>query len=201
MLFWRPQIKEASAAQVTVNGSGLSSGTVGEPCSFSIYAPSKATFAPTSCSVAFEGPSKPDIKFCSSPTHVECSWCPSLPGVYKVFVRYLGEEIPGSPFLCKIDGGLSVGRGHLRKIHCTGRGLTDGRVNRDNEVTIAEVAGVIGGLSVSMEGPGQPEMRFMKNSDNTLSLIYRTKIPGIYTLNIMFTGLHVTGSPFKVNVT
>lgn len=193
-------MKEVSAAQVTVNGSGLSSGTVGETCSFSIYAPSAQKFAPTNCSVAFEGPSKPEIKFLTTQSQVECSWCPSLPGVYKVFVRYMGQDIPGSPFLCKIEGGLSVGRNHLRRIRCSGRGLNSPRVNHDNEVRIDEIAGVIGGLSVSMEGPGQPEMSFVKDDDQ-LTLVYRTRVPGVYTLNVMFTGLHVPGSPFRVNVT
>lgn len=206
MLFWKPKSPTSatpiSPSEITVNGCGLSSGTVGEHSTFSIFAPSKSlSFDPSSCSVAFEGPSKPEIRFTATRSQVECQWCPLLPGSYKVFVRYQGEEIPGSPFMCQVDGGYSIGRSHLQRIRCNGSGLTSPRARKDNHILIDQVAGVIGGLSVSMEGPSQPKISFTKNSDDTLSLVYRVSEPGEYILNVTFTDIHVSGSPFKLNVT
>lgn len=57
----------------------------------------------TDCSVAFEGPSKPEIKFVSKEMTVNCDWVPKLPGNYKIYVRYQDKEIKGSPFMCKVS--------------------------------------------------------------------------------------------------
>lgn len=206
MIFFKPKSPTSTPpitpSEITVNGCGLSSGTVGEQSTFSIFAPSKSiSFDPSSCSVAFEGPSKPEIRFVATKSQVDCQWCPLLPGNYKVYVRYQGEEIPGSPFTCQVDGSISLGRSHLQHIRCSGAGLSGGRIKKDNHILIDRVAGVIGGLSVSMEGPSQPKISFTKNPDDTLSLIYRVSEPGEYTLNVTFTDIHVSGSPFKLNVT
>jgi filamin-B len=184
-----------------VNGSGLSSGTAGEPCKFSIHAPSSQKFSPSSCSVAFEGPSKPKIEFETTKTSVACSWTPVLPGNYRVYVRYSGEDIPGSPFNCKIEGDLSESSRPTRIIKCIGDGLISPELDFPNEVIIDGAQGVVGGLSTSMEGPGRPELSFKNNPDGTLSLFFKASVSGTYILNIKFMGQHVSGSPFTLKMT
>lgn len=44
-------------------------------------------FVQTNVSVAFEGPSKPEIKFTTKEMTVNCDWVAKLPGNYKIYVR------------------------------------------------------------------------------------------------------------------
>ena len=44
---------------------------------------------------------------------------------------------------------------------------------------------MIGGLNVSMEGPGKPVINFRTNSDDgSLSMFYQVPSAGSYTLNV-----------------
>lgn len=60
----------------------------------------------------------------------------------------------------------------LKKVKVTGKALTDGRTKLTNEITIdTRQTDIIGGLSVSMEGPDKPEINFKKNEkDGTMLL-------------------------------
>ena len=78
---------------------------------------------------------------------------PKLPGEYKIYVRYEDKEITGSPFKCKVTGGEELTKQQLSKIKCSGAALKDGKVNVTNEIVVdTKESGVIGGLSVKMEG-------------------------------------------------
>ncbi|RWS17759.1 Cheerio / Filamin-A/C -like protein [Dinothrombium tinctorium] len=191
-------------ATVLANGPGLSSGTAGEVCKFSILSPSggAAKFNPAACSVAFEGPSKPEIKFVTSKDGtVECTWTPKLPGNYKIYVRYDDKEITGSPFLCKVTGGEELAKQQVAKIKCSGNALKEGKANLTNEVVVdTKESGIIGGLGVSMEGPAKPEISFKNTEGGILILQYKPSTPGQYKLHLKFQDIHVPGSPFTINV-
>lgn len=191
-------------ATVTASGDGLSKGVTGSILTFDIIGtPNKeAKFIPTSVSCAFEGPSKPEIKFFSKELAVTCEWLPKLPGVYKIYVRYEDKEIMGSPFSCKVTGGEEMVAEAVKKIKCAGPALTNGRTKLSNEVIIdTRGSPIIGGLSVSMEGPAKPEINFRKNEkDGTMILTYKPDTPGQYKLHLKFQETHVPGSPFPINV-
>ena len=80
--------------------------------------------------MAFEGPSKPEIKFVSKEMTVNCDWVPKLPGNYKIYVRYQDKEIKGSPFMCKVVGGEEVVKDQIKKVKVSGKALTDGKFLR-----------------------------------------------------------------------
>lgn len=175
------------ATTVSASGDGLSTGKTNEVCSFSIVGtpPTEkdgAKFEPTACSCAFEGPSKPEIKFTANNLAVQCDWVPKLPGNYKIYVRYNDEEIKGSPFMAKVTGGEEVAAAETKKIKVAGKALTEGRTKLSNEVIIDTRSSlIIGGLSVSMEGPAKPEISFKKNEkDGTFVLTYKPDTAGEY---------------------
>jgi len=189
-------------SSVLANGPGLSAGEAGQVVKFNILAPTGGKFNPTLCSVAFEGPSKPEIKFITCKDgSVECNWTPKLPGEYKIYVRYEDKEITGSPFKCKITGGEELTKQQLSKIKCSGAALKDGKVNVTNEIVVdTKESGVIGGLSVKMEGVSKPEISFKNSSGGILILQYKPDKPGQYKLHLTFNEIHVPGSPFTINV-
>ena len=156
MLFASKSRRQLNMANVTASGDGLSSGVVGVPLSFTIVGPPPtdkdgAKFDPTACSCAFEGPSKPEIKFSSSNLIVSCDWTPKLPGSYKIYVRYADADVKGSPFTCKVTGGDDVAEAEAKKVVVSGKGLTEGRNKLTNEVVIdTRTSLIIGGLSVSL---------------------------------------------------
>ena len=190
-------------SSVLANGPGLTSGKATEPCKFVILSPPGASkFNPASCSVAFEGPSKPEIKFITGKDgNVDCSWIPKLPGSYKIFVRYEDKEISGSPFSCKITGGEDLAKQQVGKIKCSGAGLKEGKIHVTNEVIVdTKESGIIGGLNVSMEGPAKPEISFKNTSGGILVLQYKPTTVGNYKLHLKFQEIHVPGSPFAITV-
>lgn len=191
-------------SSILANGPGLSSGKAGEPCKFTILSPpGSSKFNPASCSVAFEGPSKPEIKFVTNKDGtVECTWTPKLPGNYKIYVRYEDKEISGSPFLCKITGGEELAKQQVGKIKCSGAALKEGKTHVTNEIVVdTKESGIIGGLNVSMEGPAKPEINFKNTSGGILILQYKPTQPGNYKLHLKFQEIHVPGSPFQIKVT
>jgi len=191
-------------SSILANGPGLSSGKASEPCKFVILSPpGQFKFNPASCSVAFEGPSKPEIKFVTSKDgNVDCSWVPKLPGTYKIYVRYEDKEINGSPFTCKITGGEDLAKQQVSKIKCSGTALQEGKIHVTNEVIVdTKESGIIGGLNVSMEGPAKPEINFKNTSGGILILQYKPSAVGNYKLHLKFQEIHVPGSPFAIKVT
>lgn len=203
MLFWRPPLINTSASHITVSGTGLSSVLVGQSNSFTIVAPRHHSFRPSSCSVAIEGPAKPEIKLKASGNQADCSWKPLAPGMYRIYIRYSDQDIPGSPFLVNVRNHLPALQRHPSTpiVRCFGPGLVEGKVGRENKVYIEGANRLIGGLNVLMKGPSKPEMSFCKTDDESkVGLIYKTMVPGRYLLIITLTGIHVNGSPFPIEV-
>ena len=185
--FSNPNYYLSMASKVNASGDGLSSGKTGEVASFSIVGTppiekDDTKFEPTACSCAFEGPSKPEIKFTANNLAVQCDWIPKLPGNYKIYVRYNDDEIKGSPFMAKVTGGEDIATAETKKIKVAGKALTEGRTKLSNEVIIDTRSSlIIGGLSVSMEGPAKPEISFKKNEkDGTFVLTYKPDTAGEY---------------------
>lgn len=138
------------AEQIDVSGDGLISGKTGCDMYFQIKPKDteeakQAQFSATHCQVTFEGPSKPSIKFRTGENNVvNCCWMAYLPGAYKIIIRYAGDQIEGSPFVCNIEeseNGLEMLEKQLSKIVCSGPGLQTGLVNESNEVRVNEVNG------------------------------------------------------------
>ena len=124
---------------------------------------------------------------------------PSLdPGKYEVFVRWNGGNVEGSPFVLKV-----IKRPMPEKIKAYGPGLTNGHAGQEGNFTVETSEGGPGTLAVRLHGPRgafKINMRRHPNNDRTILVRYDPTIEGTYRVDVMWSEVHVPGSPFTVNV-
>ncbi|WP_411022996.1 filamin/ABP280 repeat domain-containing protein, partial [Salmonella sp. s51228] len=120
-------------------------------------------------------------------------------GRYKVAVKWADTHIPGSPFVIKVFQGPNAS-----KVHAYGPGLEDGLAGSLGEFYIdtnyagmgtltIRVHGVKGAFKIDAYAPDDAKPR-------DLTARYDPQIPAIYTISIRWSGDHVPGSPFRVDV-
>jgi len=208
-------------ANVMAIGSGLISGRTNMANDFTVYHNGKGYGG---LSVAVEGPSKSDIRY--SDNHdgsVKVHYTPSIPGEYKINVKYDGFHLRGSPYTVMVRGeDLSVGhtatvstplagygspysrhspqRHSVANVRVSGRGLYSGISNVQNEITVDVRDAGSGRLHYSIEGPGNVESKNHGLFDGYYRIYYRPDRSGEYKITIRYNDLEVLGSPFKVRV-
>ncbi|KAG9509414.1 Filamin-A [Fragariocoptes setiger] len=182
------------------HGAGLVSAVAGVVNSFTVFV--QAGHPISGVSVAFEGPSKPEITFKDNKDNsVEVKYVPKVGGDYKIHCSYDDKPIKGSPFYLKVTGSPENTRRLVEKISCSGEALTQGKVGTVNEISVdCKDAGITGGLSIAMEGPSKPEVTFADNKDGTLKVKYKPQQSGKYRLHLKFGEFSVPGSPFTITV-
>ncbi|KAI6660564.1 Filamin-B-like [Oopsacas minuta] len=120
-------------------------------------------------------------------------------GRYKIAVRWGDAHIPGSPFLIKVFQGPDAS-----KVRAYGPGLEDGMANGTGEFTIDTKNAGIGTLIVRVHGIKGAFKIDAYAADDTQPRIllgrYDPSLPGIYTISIRWSGEHVPGSPFRVEI-
>ena len=121
-------------------------------------------------------------------------------GKYQVNIKWAGEHIPGSPFKLKVYPGPNAGA-----VKAYGPGLEPSiEVGEDGDFTIEtknagigtltiRVHGVKGAFKISAEAVSEEDPRTMKAH-------YDPKEPGDYIVAVRWSGTHVPGSPFSVNI-
>jgi len=186
-------------ASVEAHGGALVTGVAGAPNRFTVFTQGHNV---AGLSVAFEGPSKPEISFANQKDgSVEVCYTPKCGGDYKIYVKYDSKDVRGSPFKCNIAGDIQQTRGLVQKVKCSGPALKEGHTHLTNEFLVdTKEAGISGGLQVAMEGPSKPEVSFKDNKDGTLKVCYKPDKAGQYKIHLKFGDLHVPGSPFVINV-
>lgn len=106
-------------------------------------------FDVTQLQVGFEGPSQPEVKLVTRKNkNVDVTFIPEVGGDYKIHIKYKGEYIFKSPFLCKIIGSS---RTKLGKLTCSGD-TQKGRIGVKNSI-------IIDGRQLSVNGE---EINFKK---------------------------------------
>ena len=120
-------------------------------------------------------------------------------GRYKIAVKWGDAHIPGSPFLIKVFQGPDAS-----KVRAYGPGLEDGMVNGTGEFTIDTKNAGIGTLVVRVHGiKGAFKIDAYATDDSQPRVLlgrYDPSLPGIYTISIRWSGEHVPGSPFRVEI-
>ena len=120
-------------------------------------------------------------------------------GRYKIAVKWGDTHIPGSPFICKVFQGPDAS-----KVRAFGPGLEDGMVNGTGEFTIDTKNAGIGTLIIRVHGIKGAFKIDAYAADDTQPRIllgrYDPSLPGIYTISIRWSGEHVPGSPFRVEI-
>jgi len=125
------------------------------------------------------------------------SFTPREVGEHLVNVFRNGQPIHGSPFRIVISGNEI---GNASKVKVYGPGITQGMANVVNQFTINTKEAGVGGLGMSVVGPGKVEIKCEENPDGTTQVSYTPHEPGQYQLAIKYADENVPGSPFTLNV-
>uniref|UniRef100_A0A4W5PNZ1 Filamin C n=1 Tax=Hucho hucho TaxID=62062 RepID=A0A4W5PNZ1_9TELE len=99
-------VNAMNSGLVTAYGPGLCHGTINKPVTFTVVTKNAGEGG---LSLAVEGPSKAEIT-CKDNKDGTCtvSYLPTLPGDYKIIVKFDNKHIPGSPFTAKVTGDDSI---------------------------------------------------------------------------------------------
>ena len=120
------------------------------------------------------------------------------PGRYTVSIRWNGVLIQGTPFRLKL-----VSPPRPENVTAYGPGLEDGCVGQAGKFAVDTADGGTGLLAVRVHGP--KEAFKIKTSrhpehDRTLMVQYDPTNAGQYRIDILWSGEHIPGSPFVVNM-
>ena len=120
-------------------------------------------------------------------------------GRYFVFVQWSKAQIPNSPLKLKVHPRANAGM-----VKAYGPGLHNGKLGDTGEFTIETKDAGIGTLSIRLHGI-KDAFRIeakQESADNprTLKAHYYPSLPGQYVIFIRWSGDHIPGSPFKVDI-
>lgn len=93
----------ADPGRVFASGNGLHSGETGKPCEFIIDTLNAGAGA---LAVTVDGPAKVQLDCKEVQEGYKVSFVPSAPGDYLITIKFVGVNIAGSPFKCKVTGPL-----------------------------------------------------------------------------------------------
>ena len=120
-------------------------------------------------------------------------YIPTNAGLQKMNVTFGEAAIPETPMKLNIFDASKV------KAH--GPGLEDG--NKSGEQTHFMVdmreAGE-GNLQVTVDGPTKTPVNIKDQANNVVKCEYTPTVPGDYTVNVQYEGVHIPNSPFSVKV-
>jgi filamin len=91
----------ADPGRVFASGEGLSSGQTGKPCEFLIDTLNAGAGA---LAVTVDGPAKVQLDCKEVTEGYKVSYIPSAPGDYLITIKFVGTNIAGSPFKCRVTG-------------------------------------------------------------------------------------------------
>ena len=129
-----------------------------------------------------------------------CSYLPDTPGTYNVVILWAGQPIPGSPFPVNVAQGSDA-----TACDAYGPGLEakDLKEGTETEFWVETAGAGEGTLSLSIKGPKGPIYGDMKVEDEgrgKYHVFYTAPTPGQFIIDILFGGLHIAESPYKVHV-
>ena len=190
----------------TAKGSGLSSGAVGTPVSFTVDIPNEA--GPGSISVSVSGPHPPKpIEITNNEDNtMTVTYHPKAPGDYKIEVFWADGHISGSPFTASIAGTATR---NPQLVFATGDIITSGsmKVNQLGTIDVVPQEGAgPGPLRAKLEGPSKGALELSNNQDGTMLVSFVPKDPGDYKLHLLWgedtesPQSEISGSPFIIKV-
>ncbi len=127
-----------------------------------------------------------------------CSIKPSALGKLMVHVRCGGYEIDGSPFKIRV-----MPPPVPENVRVFGQGIQDGYVGQEGQFTIDVSDAGYGYVSFKVHGPKRAfkiHMSHHPNVDDAILAQYYPGIAGTYTISVLWSNVHVPGSPFAVTV-
>jgi len=184
----------------TANGSGLRKATVGKPAYFTITANESGLVETKKLFVSIK---THDFE---AEVHIEdkgigiyeVKYTAAVSGAYEAEIKYHSKHIVGSPF--KID---VTQDGDAANCVVSGIASKDDRyTNTIQEFFIDTSEGGNGILKVTIRGPNDEEIDSFidKENEDKHSVMFIAENEGIYTISVLWSEIHVPGSPFKLNI-
>ena len=129
-----------------------------------------------------------------------CKVVPPKPGKYVVSTKWNHVHVKGSPFLLKVLIPPAP-----KRVHVYGPGVEDGLLeeNTDRRFTVETEQAGGGILAIRVQSPGSSkDLKFNgvqdKENKRTVHVDYRPVVSGVYTVSVLWAGIQVPGSPFKI---
>ena len=127
-----------------------------------------------------------------------CTIRPGETGKYLVHIYWNKALLRGCPFKLKV-----VQARNPKKVIARGPGLQDGVVGQQGNFTIETTDASVGTLSVNVEGPkGGFKVELNRHPEHKRVLLaqYNPSNAGVYVISITWSGDHIAGSPFTINI-
>ena len=132
-----------------------------------------------------------------------CSYDPDVTGTYTVVIQWGGKNIPNSPFLVNVAQGSDAYACNAYGPGLEGKDLKEGC---ETEFWVETAGAGEGTLSITIRGPKGPLQGddFMRveptEVEGKFRIYYIAPVAGQYLIEILFGGLHIADSPYKVHV-
>ena len=119
-----------------------------------------------------------------------CSYTPTKAGQYSVAVKYCGQDVQGSPFAVSVCDPSAV--------RAYGPGLEGAVATKEARFTVDASEAGNGSLGLEIGGPAESEIQCQETSPGKYEVCYVPPRPGIYNVDLKFSGEGVKGSVFRV---
>ncbi|XP_077987433.1 filamin-A-like [Glandiceps talaboti] len=188
----------AHAEKVTVTGSGVREGIVGQPMRAII---DTRDAGPGQLTARCMGPHNmtPVEVFDNHDGTYTISMNPEEAGRHMLELKYGGDHIKGSPFIVRVAGPPDA-----TKLKCFGPGLEHGILATYSGRFVCETRGAgAGQLKVRIHGPKgafKVEMTRDNQKDRTILVKYNPAEVGDYTVSVRWSDKHAPGSPFEIKI-
>jgi filamin len=133
-----------------------------------------------------------------------CVYVPKMEGEHRVIIKFSTKEIPKSPFTVKVEGAA----GDPSKVTASGPGLEKTGVIAGKKTyfeVFTQQAGK-GTIDIAILDPHghrdkvRPSITPVVGKEGTYLVEYISMEPGLYSINVFFSGRQIPGSPYGVNV-
>ncbi|XP_049804905.1 filamin-A isoform X1 [Schistocerca nitens] len=191
---------DSDPSKVRATGPGLERGVVGRPAEFCIDTRGAGQGG---LGVTVEGPCEAAIN-CRDNGDGTCSvaYLPTEAGDYSINITFNDQHIPGSPFQA-----LIVPEADLKRIKVSGNGIQPHGVFVDSPTDFVVDSRAIakrddGKVTCTITNPSgtKTENLITPMADGTYRISYTPFEEGRHTIDILYDGLPIPGSPFVVNV-
>ena len=129
-----------------------------------------------------------------------CSYVPDAPGPYNVNILWAGQPIPGSPFPVNVAQGSDATACDAYGPGLEARDLKEGT---ETEFWVETAGAGEGTLSLAIRGPKGPiygDMRVEDEGNGKYHVFYTAPTTGQFIIDVLFGGLHIAESPYKVHI-
>ncbi|KAF0989214.1 hypothetical protein HZS_6255 [Henneguya salminicola] len=126
---------------------------------------------------------------------------PESPGMHQVEISFFGEQVKGSPFNFNVSYPINA-----KNVKVYGPGLISGLIDEDKGIIYVQTDQAGSGLlQVAIQGPKNGfKLSVNYNEEEefegcpTVTINYQPYMSGLYVINILWSGEHVSSSPFQV---